>query len=130
MKYTEDTLQFWTSPLSNTEEQRVENTVSMIKNAVTGYDELSDFTMEIFAQGSYANNTNVRQNSDVDICIMLTSTFFGNYIDDKTAADYGFIDGSISYVDYKSLIIEALKAKFGNNAISIGNKCIDAGVKT
>lgn len=125
MKYTEDTLQFWTSPLSNTEEQRVENTVSMIKNAVTGYDELSDFTMEIFAQGSYANNTNVRQNSDVDICIMLTSTFFGNYIDDKTAADYGFIDGSISYVDYKSLIIEALKAKFGNNAISIGNKCIN-----
>ena len=38
MKYTEDTLQFWTSPLSNTEEQRVENTVSMIKNAVTGYN--------------------------------------------------------------------------------------------
>lgn len=125
MKYTEDTLQFWTSPLSNTEEQRVENTVSMIKNAVTGYDELSNCTMEIFAQGSYANNTNVRQNSDVDICIMLTSTFFGNYIDGKTAADYGFIDGSISYTDYKSLIIKALKAKFGNNAISIGNKCIN-----
>ena len=90
MKYTEDTLQFWTSPLSNTEEQRVKNTVSMIKNAVSTHDELSNCTMEIFAQGSYANNTNVRQNSDVDICIMLTSTFFGDYVDGKSAADYGF----------------------------------------
>lgn len=125
MIYSEDTLQFWTSPLSNTEEQRVENTVSMIKNAVTTYSQLSDCTMEIFAQGSYANNTNVRQNSDVDICIMLTSTFFGEYIDGKTAADYGFIDGSISYTDYKSLIIQALKNKFGNNAVDIGNKCIN-----
>lgn len=125
MKYTEDTLQFWTSPLSKTEEQRVENTVSMIKKAVTTYDELSDCTMEIFAQGSYANNTNVRQNSDVDICIMLTSTFFGNYIDGKTAADYGFYDGSISYADYKSLVIKALKAKFGINAVEVGNKCIN-----
>ena len=125
MKYTEDTLKVWTSPLSNTEEQRVENTVSMIKNAVTRYSALSDCTMEIFAQGSYANNTNVRQNSDVDICIMLTSTFFGEYIDGKTSADYGFTDGSISYADYKSLIIKALKEKFGNSAVDVGNKCIN-----
>lgn len=125
MKYTEDTLQFWTSPLSKTEEQRVENTVSMIKKAVTTYDELSDCTMEIFAQGSYANNTNVRQNSDVDICIMLSSTFFGNYIDGKTGEDYGFCDAPISYEDYKSLVIKALKAKFGTNAVEVGNKCIN-----
>lgn len=125
MKYTEDTLQFWTSPLSNTEEQRVKNTVSMIKNAVSTHDDLSNCTMEIFAQDSYANNTNVRQNSDVDICIMLTSTFYGDYVDGKSAADYGFTDGSISYDDYKSFVIEALKAKFGKNAVDIGNKCIN-----
>lgn len=47
MKYTEEILKSWTSPLSQTEEQRVENTVLMIKDAVTSYDKLSDCTMEI-----------------------------------------------------------------------------------
>lgn len=125
MKYTKDILQSWTSPLSQTEEQRVKNTVLMIKNAVTSYDKLSDCTMEIFAQGSYANNTNVRQNSDVDICVMLTSTFFCNYVDGKTDKDYGYTAGSITYPDYKSYIIEALKAKFGGDTVTVGNKCIN-----
>ena len=125
MKYTEEILKSWTSPLSQTEEQRVENTVLMIKDAVTSYDKLSDCTMEIFAQGSYANNTNVRQNSDVDICVMLTSTFFCNYVDGKTDIDYGYTAGSITYSDYKSYIVEALKKKFGNNVVAVGNKSID-----
>jgi hypothetical protein len=81
--------------------------------------------MEIFAQGSYANNTNVRQNSDVDICVMLTSTFFCNYVDGKTDIDYGYTAGSITYSDYKSYIVEALKKKFGNNVVAVGNKSID-----
>ena len=38
MKYTEEILKSWTSPLSQTEEQRVKNTVLMIKDAVTSYD--------------------------------------------------------------------------------------------
>ena len=125
MKYTEEILKSWTSPLSQTEEQRVENTVLMIKDAVTSYDKLSDCTMEIFAQGSYANNTNVRQNSDVDICVMLTSTFFLQLVDGKTDIDYGYTAGSITYSDYKSYIVEALKKKFGNNVVAVGNKSID-----
>lgn len=125
MKYAEETLKSWTSPLSQTEEQRVENTVQMIKNAVTSYDKLSDCTMEIFAQGSYANNTNVRQNSDVDICVMLTSTVFCNYVDGKTDKDYGYTAGSITYADYKSYITEALKEKFGYDVITVGNKSIN-----
>ena len=128
MRYTEDTLKSWTSPLSQTEEQRVVNTVKMIKDAVTSYDDLSDCTMEIFAQGSYANNTNVRQNSDVDICVMLTSTVFCNYVDGKTGTDYGYTTGSITYSDYKSYVVDALKAKFGSNMVTVGNKsiCINA----
>lgn len=124
MKYSEATFNAWTSPLSQTEEQRVDNTVRMIKDAVTSYDKLSDCTMEVFAQGSYANNTNVRQNSDVDICVMLTSVFYCSYVDGKTDKDYGLIDGSFTYLDYKIYIVEALKKKFGDDAISVGNKSI------
>lgn len=125
MKYAEETLKSWTSPLSQTEEQRVENTVQMIKKAVTSYDKLSDYTMEIFAQGSYANNTNVRQNSDVDICVMLTSTVFCNYVDGMTDKDYGYTAGLITYADYKSYIVEALKEKFGYDVVSVGNKSVN-----
>lgn len=34
MKYTESTLSSWTSPLSQNEEERVENTIRMIKSAL------------------------------------------------------------------------------------------------
>lgn len=125
MRYSEDTLQRWTAPLSSTEEDRVQNTVRMIKDAVTSYAKLSGCEMEIFAQGSYANNTNVRQNSDVDICIMLKSAFFGEYMDGMTNKDYGFTDGTITFSDYKSHVVEALKKKFGEQAVAVGNKCIN-----
>lgn len=124
MKYTELNFMSWTSPLSQSEEQRVVNTVQMIKNAVTSYDNLLDCRVEIFVQGSYANNTNVRQNSDVDICVMLTSTVFCDYVDGKTDNDYGYTEGVIEYRDYKNYIIDALKKKFGGAAITIGNKSI------
>ena len=34
MKYSEQTLQKWTTPLSQTEEQRANNTIKMIKTAI------------------------------------------------------------------------------------------------
>lgn len=125
MKYSEETLQFWTTPLSKTEEERVDNTINMIKGAIKGYDKLNSLSIEVFAQGSYANNTNVRQNSDVDICVMLTSTVFCNYVEGKQDVDYGYTKGIISYQEFKAHVIEALKIKFGSSAVSVGNKCIN-----
>lgn len=125
MRYSESVLQSWTSPLSQTEEQRVENTVRMVREAVSSYSKLSDCSMSIFAQGSYANNTNVRQNSDVDVCVMSTSTFFCNYVDSKTDKAYGYTSKAIPFSDYKAYVIQALKNKFGNSAITIGNKCVN-----
>lgn len=124
VRYSEDTLQRWIAPLSVTEEQRVENTIRMIKDAIASYDRLSECTTKTFAQGSYANNTNVRQNSDIDICVMLTSSYYCNYVDNKTDKDYGFISGSMKYSDYKLHVVNALKTKFGSDAISIGNRCV------
>lgn len=124
MKHTEDTLKSWTSPLSQTEEQRVKNTVQMIKNSISSYNKLSDCTMEVFAQGSYANNTNVRQNSDVDICVMLKSTIFCCYVDGRSDKDYGYTEGSLTYPNYKTYVIEALTGKFGSDAVTSGNKSI------
>ena len=76
MKYTESQLEGFTKPISDSEEQRCENMIRMVKDAIQGYyNETRDYKMnlsdyEIFLQGSYANNTNVKQNSDVDIFVM------------------------------------------------------------
>ena len=80
MRYTESQLEGFTKPISDTENQRCENMIKMVKEAIQDYYietrdnkmNLSDY--EIFLQGSYANNTNVKQNSDVDICVMYKNT--------------------------------------------------------
>ena len=81
MRYSEEALQSWIKPLSATEETRVENTIGMIKDAIERSGLSSKYEYEIFAQGSYANNTNVKKNSDIDICIMVKSLFYCEYVD-------------------------------------------------
>ena len=75
MKYSEQTLQKWTAPLSQTEEQRANNAIKMIKTAINENENLKSMEIEVFTQGSYANNTNVRAESDVDVCVMLKDIF-------------------------------------------------------
>ncbi len=76
IRFSEQTLDNWRKQASDTEEQRISNAISMIKDAIKSSEDLKDKDIEIFVQGSYANNTNVRIDSDVDVCIMLKDTFF------------------------------------------------------
>ena len=124
MKYTEETLQSWTKPASETEEQKIENTINMIKSAINASNEFDDLTVEIFVQGSYANNTNVRTNSDVDVCVMLTSTFYTEYPAGKSDIDYGFSKGTISYEEYHRRVKNAVVKKFGTENVRQGNKSL------
>lgn len=124
MKYSEETLKSWKNPASDTEEQRIDNTINMIKSAITNCSVLDGLAIEVFVQGSYANNTNVRTNSDVDVCVMLTNTFYSEYPDGKSREDYGFTDGSITFDEYKRRIKSAIVSKFGSNAVTVGNKSL------
>ena len=124
MKYSEEVLKAWTYPVSNTEEQKIENTIHMIKSAINSSCELQDLDIEIFVQGSYANNTNVRANSDVDVCVMLRSAFYTSYPEGKKDSDYRFVDGTISYDEYKCRVKNAIVNKFGADAVVQGNKSL------
>ena len=124
MKYSEETLKNWKNPASDTEEQRISNTINMIKSAIASCSDLDDLTIEVFVQGSYANNTNVRTNSDVDVCVMLTSSFYTEYPEGKSREDYGFTEGSISFAEYKKRIKKAIIDKFGSDAVTVGNKSL------
>ena len=121
----EDTFRSWSTPPGQTEKTKMDNAKTAIKKAIVNHKRLSKMDISIFAQGSYRSNTSVKQDSDVDRCICLNSTFFVRYPDGKTKEDYGNIDGSISFAIYKNLIHEALDDYFGDKYVMRGNKAFD-----
>lgn len=124
MKYSESTLQSWTAPLSISEEQRAENTINMIRSAVDSSDELKTMDIEVFTQGSFANNTNVRTESDVDVCVMLNDTFHLELPNGKNKEDYGFLPSTLSFFDYRNMVKRALQKKFRTEYVEDGNKSL------
>lgn len=103
MKYTDRQLQSWTAPLFDTEKQRAENAINMINSAIKSNDTLKDVDIEVFTQGLYANNTNVRMDSDVDVCTMLKNTFVAKYPTGKKREDYGFTASDFTFNLYRNL---------------------------
>lgn len=109
MRYTENQLESFTKPISDSENQRCENMIGMVKDAIQNYySETRDYKMnlnnyEIFLQGSYANNTNVKQNSDVDICVMYKNVFHYS-MPDGYSLDGSYSDSSLDYFDLRNTI--------------------------
>jgi hypothetical protein len=69
MASLEDRLTSWTGPSSDNEQERQERTERMVREAVSSHAAFDGFRFRIYAKGSYANNTNVRADSDVDIVV-------------------------------------------------------------
>ena len=124
MKYSEAILKSWTGPLSDSEEQRAENAVNMIRSAIEGSDELKTMDIEVFTQGSFANNTNVRAESDVDVCVMLKDIFHCDLPDGRSIEDYGFTSAKLSFFDYRDMVKRALQKKFREEYVEDGNKSL------
>lgn len=148
MKFTERQLQTFAAPLSESEEERCKNAIRMIRDAMKliGYSdnnkeiykyegETTAYALELNAsnsgrklfllvQGSYANNTNVRTQSDVDVAVILESTFIPQYRANVTAEKYGFSEGTFTVEGLKDEVERALKTKFNNEGIERNDKSI------
>lgn len=124
MRYTDKQLSSFADPLSESEENRAENVVNMVKEALDNCESMNKYDYEVFLQGSYAANTNVRQNSDVDVCVMLKTTIEFQPIKGLTASDYGLYPSTCTYEEYRSDIRRALQDKFGVDSITDGNKSL------
>jgi len=68
----EDTLAGWTAPSSDTEQEKQDRTGRMIREAIADHRPFATCQLGVYAKGSYANNTNVRSDSDVDIAVECT----------------------------------------------------------
>ncbi|WP_298713344.1 nucleotidyltransferase domain-containing protein [uncultured Veillonella sp.] len=143
MRYTEEQLKLFTKPLSETEKESCERALRMIKDVFKKHnfvesssqflnreDGISttllqgeNLRISLFIQGSYANNTNVKSNSDIDIAVVLESTFVGNFSMLSTARNLGFIEVDFNFQCYKNQIVEMLKTFFGEE-VEVGAKSI------
>lgn len=121
----EDKFQRWAQPLSLTEKTKCENAERAIKQAIRDDKTLSKLNIRVFAQGSYPAGTNIRLDSDVDICICLREPFFTDYPPGKTQQDFGLQDGSLPFSEYKQLVENALVGKFGRTNVKRGDKAFN-----
>ena len=127
MKFNRKDLENYSKPLSDSEKEKCKHAINMVKDALieagytlnknlstykedtSYYYELRDSgngTITIILQGSYANNTNIRNVSDVDISVV-----YNAYL-------------PISFELFKQKIYNALKGKFGLKDVHRKNKSI------
>jgi len=66
----------WAQPPSTTEREKCEHAELAVRKAIDANKRIAGKDIQVFAQGSYRNRTNARQDSDVDICVRCTNTFF------------------------------------------------------
>ena len=115
----------WAKPPGKTEEERCNNAASAIRNAIKASDKLRARGVSVFAQGSYRNNTNVRQDSDVDIGILCTDTFFFALPEGTNRETFRIGSATYGYEQYKNEVEAALVNYFGRAAVTRGNKAFD-----
>lgn len=120
----------WSNPSSDTEQQKCDNAVRMIIEAIKEDKVLSQKNIQVFAQGSYRNNTNVRQDSDVDICVMLEDVFFYDLPEGKTKSNFEIYDAVYTYAEFKNNVEIALVRRFGRKDVIRGNKAFDIHANT
>lgn len=145
--FTEEMLTNYSQPLSTTENQQCKNAINMVVDAIKplGFSETRSSVepmyadtyayyqelksnygsrkIKVFLQGSYANNTNIRSQSDVDIAVVEEDIFQTTYRSGISDSDYGFITVDAPPKSFKDEVEEAFKKKF-NHDVERRNKSI------
>lgn len=122
----EATFTSWARPPGKTEEEKCERAITAINNAVLKSTALTSRSVTVFAQGSYRNRTNVRQDSDVDVCVLSTATFYHDTPDAAATAQLrSWPPAEYGYDQYKDDVEAALVAQFGRQFVKRGNKAFN-----
>jgi predicted nucleotidyltransferase len=127
----ETTLQAWIKPASDTEDTKRKNTEREISEAIRA-SAIPASSVRVYAKGSYANNTNVRADSDVDVAVEFTDVFY--YEITHKVEGYSPQQLNISTpatgpfsgppVQFKDAVEQALVAQFGRAAVTRANKAL------
>src|SRR4030042_5667290 len=117
MRDWENIFSSWAKPPGKTEQERCENAEKSIRNAIAANDKLNRRNIRVFAHGSYRNNTNVREDSDVDVGILCYDTFCMDLPEGYTRESFGIEPATYHHEQFKNEVGEALIAYFGKSSV-------------
>src|SRR5436190_15417631 len=124
-KFSEANYDAWRRPASDHEEAKLEAARILVRKAIQNNAVLSKLDYELFGQGSYANDTNVRLNSDIDLNMMYTGEAYFSLPPGKTKEDFNIkLSDKLGFSEYKNQVEQALVGAFGRAYVRRENKCI------
>ena len=89
---------------------------------------MSGKSIDIYLQGSYANSTNIKVDSDIDVVVQLNSTFHRDIsklsFEQKALYESEHSNATYRFEHFRKDVIQALMSHFGATDIELGNKCI------
>jgi hypothetical protein len=117
----EEKLAGWTGPSSATEQDKRERTERMIRDAVANHAGFEDCSLSVYAKGSYANNTNVKADSDVDIAVQCGEVFYWDRAEEGAYTGGGSYEGVWTPDKLRAELHTALRAKFPGEVDASGS---------
>jgi len=125
----EATLRKWGEPASDAEEKRRDRTVQLVTDALNGLPDVKALPINVYPKGSYANNTNVSHDSDVDVSVEYTGIEYFDLTDELkglTRDDVGFgeVTNPYSPEQLKDDVERALVKAFGRSVVTRNNKAL------
>jgi len=122
MTISENQLEIW-SHQGGTD--AAQNTHTAIRNALKQHSWRSGVTYDDYLQGSYRNYTNIYGNSDMDLVVELTSTFYHNEMTETQKSALEFTPATYSFNNFREDVISALRNHFGSAYVDTsGSKSI------
>ncbi len=125
MPLTESQLQAWTGQGGITASR---DTHAAVRVALDRYMEIDSSKYEIYLQGSYKNDTNIRGDSDVDIVVQLNNTsgydVAGLPLAQQSAFHQAYGDSNYQWSDFRDDVFRALVRYFGATEVQQGKKSI------
>ena len=115
----EEKFRRWSGPASNTEEEKRDRTENAIREAMQESRALADIEYRVFAKGSYKNNTNVRQDSDVDVAVECREFMYTDLTGlaaewSKESLGITLYTGNYTPEQFRRDVENALTARFGS----------------
>lgn len=120
----EDKLKRWAKGPGADHDRRCENAVNMVRDAISKSPELDQYRVQVFVKGSHRHKTNISTNSDIDIAVMADSVFYSEYPAGMTKDEFDHSSSTLTFEDFKSKVVQALKDKFGWEYVTVGDKSI------
>jgi hypothetical protein len=120
----EDKLVGWTKPSSDTEKDKQDRTERMIRQAIDAHAAFDDCSLSVYAKGSYANNTNVRTDSDVDIAVQCADAMYFDEEEPGVKPPGSSYQGVWTPAKLRTELVAAMKNKFTDDVDDSGSTAI------